>query len=603
MNKKTKRGKSFTSKNKKKNNKKVTIKPRKTKATRHSETNISKSDFAKPKKGVVRFVALGGLEEIGRNMMFLEYGDEIIIIDAGLQFPEDETPGVDYIIPNTSYLELKKKNIKGMIITHGHYDHIGAIPHILEKIGNPTIYATELTREIVNKRQGDYPNSPKPIFDLIKPGDTKKISTNFSVKFFAVEHNIPEGVGMIINTPIGKIVHPGEFKLPRDKKGNALNLNIWEDVGKEGVHTLMLDSTASQVPGPSLSEEVVAEELEKLFKKAEARIIVGAFSSVLDRLKEIINIAERLGRVIAISGYSMKTNFEIAKNIGFIKTKKGTVIEMDELKKYKDNQIMILCTGAQGEEKASLMRMANGEHRHVKIKNTDTIILSSSVIPGNEKPVSYLKDNLARQGATIYDYKMLNIHSSGHAPQEDLKTVMSLVKPRFFLPIHGQYFMRWVNTQLAKETLGLEEKNMIMADNGLVVEIEKDKVAVTDEQIPASYVLVDGSGVGDVGEVVLRDRKVLSEEGMMVVIATINRRTKRVTKNPDIISRGFIYLRENQDILNDIRKKVKGIIAKLPNNKPVDADYIKSLMRDQIGSYVYRKTKRKPMILPVVIEV
>ncbi|MEX0690161.1 MAG: ribonuclease J, partial [Candidatus Paceibacterota bacterium] len=544
-----------------------------------------------------------GLEEVGRNMMFFEYDDEIVIIDAGLQFPEDETPGIDYIIPNVSYLELKKKNIKGMIITHGHYDHIGAIPHIMDKLGNPTIYTTELTREIISKRQEDYPNSPKPIFDLIKPGDKKKISSNFTVEFFAVEHNIPEGVGMIIDTPIGKVVHPGEFKLPRDREGNALNLDVWEKVGKQGIHTLMLDSTGAIVPGQSVSEKIVEEELEKLFKKAEGRLIVGTFASLLDRLREIVAIGERLGRLIAVSGYSMKTNLEIAKKIGFIKTKPGTIISLDDIGKYDDNKVMVICTGAQGEGKASLMRMANGDHKQVQIKKSDTVIFSSSVIPGNEKSVGYLKDNLARKGARIYDNKMLDIHSSGHAPQEDLKTVMKLVKPRFFLPIHGEYFMRWMNTELAKEALKMTDKEIIVSDNGLVVNLEKNSFEVTEEKLPSSYVLVDGSGVGDIGEVVLRDRRALAEEGMIVVIATVDKKKGITVKNPDIISRGFIYLRENQDMLNDIRRKVKDIVKKVSAKKSFDSDYAKSLMRHQIGTFVYRKTKRKPMILPVVIEI
>lgn len=575
-------------------------------ATRRSENQSVKRSIAKKavsEKDGVRFVALGGLEEVGRNMMFLEYGEEIIIIDAGLQFPEEETPGIDYIIPNTSYLEAKKENIKGLVITHGHYDHIGAIPHIMDRIGNPTIYATRLTKEVLAKRQTDFPKAPQLNIEVINPDDKVRFSKNFGAEFFPVEHNIPEGIGMIINTPVGKIVHPGEFKLDRDINGEARGLDIWERVGKQGIHTLLLDSTASERKGESMSEEVVAQELEKLFKAAKGRIIVSTFASLLDRLSEIIKVSEKMGRVIAISGYSMKTNLEIARELGYIKPKKGTMISLDEIKNYPDNKVMILSTGAQGEEKASLMRISNGEHKQIQIKSTDTVILSSSVVPGNERGVQNIKDNLARQGARVYDSKMLDIHSSGHAPQEDLKTVMKLVKPKFFLPIHGYYFMRWKNGELAKETLGLKDENIILADNGLVVNINKDSAKVTDEQLPASYVLVDGLGVGGIGEVVLRDRRALSEEGMIVVIATISKKGGKVLKNPDIISRGFIYLKENRELLNDIRRKIRSIIEKMPNKQSIDVDYAKTLIRDQVSKYVYRKTRKRPMVLPVIIEV
>jgi len=555
------------------------------------------------KREVVRFCALGGLEEIGRNMMFLEYKDEILIIDIGLQFPEEETPGIDYIIPNTTYLEMKKEKIRGVVITHGHYDHIGAIPYLLERLGNPKIYTAELTKEIIENRQNEFPNAPKPIFDIVKPGESRQISEHFKLDFFSVEHNIPEGLAFIIRTPIGNIVHPGEFKFDYDKDGNPKGMDTWEKIGKEKIHTLMLDSTAVEVPGWSVSERVVENELEKLFKKAEGRMIVSTFSSLLDRIAKIIKIAERLGKVVAVSGYSMKANLEIAKRLGYVKTKRGTIISLQDIKKYDDKKVIILSTGAQGEKNASLTRIASGEHKYIQIKKTDSVILSSSVVPGNERSVQGLKDNLARQGATVYHHKMLDIHSSGHAPQEELKTVMKKVNPRFFLPIHGYYFMRQRNAKLAQEVIGLEPEKTVLADNGLIVNLYKDSIELTGEQIPASYVLVDGLGVGDVGEIVLRDRRALAEEGMVVLITTISRNDSKVLKNPDIISRGFVYLRDNQDLLSDIRRKVRGIISRIPNRQSLDVDYVKTLTRDQIGSYLYTRTKRRPMILPVIIEV
>lgn len=551
----------------------------------------------------VRFAALGGLEEIGRNMMFFEYKDEILIIDAGLQFPEATTPGIDYIIPNVSYLEGKKKNIKGLIVTHGHYDHIGAIPYILDKIGNPVIYTTEISKEIIMKRQGDFPNSPKPNFVIVKGGETQQFGQYFKVQFFDVVHNIPEGVGLIIHTPVGKIVHPGEFKFDYDNEGKPRGMDQWEWVGKQGIDLLMLDSTGAEKPGWSLSERIVERELEKLFKAAEGRILIATFSSLLDRLAEIIKIAEKLGRKVALSGYSMKGNIQIAQNLGYMKIQKGTLIPLEEINKHRDDKLVILCTGAQGEPNATMMRIANREHRHIRLKPSDTLILSSSIVPGNEHSVQVLKDNLARQGPTIYHFTMLDIHSSGHAPQEELKTVMRMIKPRFFLPIHGYYFMRMRNAKHAQEVLGLKPEETIMADNGQVVEITKNSVKVTNEEVPANYVMVDGLGVGDVGEVVLRDRLMLAEEGMFVIITTLERKTGRVLKNPDIISRGFIYLKENQSLLDEIRRKVRGIIGRLPHNQPIDGDYVKALVRDQIGQFLFTKTKRRPMILPVIIEV
>jgi len=551
----------------------------------------------------LRWVALGGLEEIGRNMMFFEYRDEILIVDVGLQFPEEETPGIDYIIPNVTYLEGKKDRIRGIIITHGHYDHIGAIPYLLDKLGNPVIYTTELTKEIVMKRQDDFPNSPKPRFELVRGGDTKILGKHFAVTFFDVVHNIPEGVGMIIRTPVGNIVHPGEFKFDYDHEGKPKGLDIWKKVGEEGIHTLMLDSTGAEVPGYSVSERVVETELEKLFKAAEGRIIVATFASLLDRLGEIIKIAERLGRKVAVSGFSMKNNIQIAQRLGYLKIEKGVLIPLEEIGKYKDNKVLILSTGAQGEPNASLMRVANGEHKQIRIRQGDTIILSSSVVPGNERSVQNLKDNLARQGAIIFHHKMLDIHSSGHAPQEELKAVMKLVKPRFFLPIHGYYFMRWRNAKLAQEVLGLPPERTAIADNGMVVEFRKDSVIVTNEKVPAYYVMVDGLGVGDVGEVVLRDRLTLAQEGMLVIITTLSKQNGRILKNPDIISRGFIYLRENQGILEDIRKRIRGIISRIPRRGELDADYLKTLIRDQIGQFIFTKTKRRPMVLPVIIEI
>lgn len=550
----------------------------------------------------LRLVPLGGLEEVGRNMSFFEYKNEIICIDAGLQFPEEETPGIDYIIPNVSYLEERKTNVQALLITHAHYDHIGAIPHIIQKLGNPPIYATSLTKAIIEKRQEDFPNSPKLNIQVVKNGDTFKLSNFFDVEFFAVDHTIPETTGICLKTPIGNIVHFADFRINYDLHDKPQGLEDFERIGKLGIHTLMLDSTNAEESGHSLSERVVEKNLEEIFRKAEGRIIIATFASLLTRIAEIIKIAEKIGRKVALSGYSMKANVQIAQTLGFIKAKEGTIITLEEIHKFRDEKLLILSTGAQGEENASLMKIINGEHRQVKIKLGDTVVLSSSIIPGNERSVQGLKDNLSRQGAIVYHSKLVDIHSSGHAPQEDLMLVMKLIKPKYLMPVHGYYYMRTVQAQLGK-AVGIPKEHTRIMDNGQVAELTKDAFTITKETVPAFYVMVDGLGVGDVKEIVLRDRLMLSKEGMLVIILTMDRKNGRLLKSPDIISRGFIHLKENQEVLEEIRKRLRGLIARLPANKSPEVDYLKTLIRDQIGQFLYNKTRRRPMILPVVIEV
>ncbi|MEK7451652.1 MAG: ribonuclease J, partial [Patescibacteria group bacterium] len=546
---------------------------------------------------------LGGLEEVGRNMMFFEYKDEIVIIDAGLQFPEETTPGIDFIIPNISYLEANKKNVKAMIITHGHYDHIGAIPYIMEKIGNPTIYTTALNKAIISRRQEEFINAPKINFELVKIGETRQLSENFKAIFFGVAHTIPDSIGVVLDTPSGKMVYPGDFRLDYDVDGNPKDMDVWRGLAEQKIHALFLDSTGADREGYSISERVVEAEIEKIFKKSDGRIIIGTFSSLLGRLAEIIKIAERHNRKIFISGFSMKTNIQIAQNLGYMKIKKDTVVPLEEIGRYRDDKVVVLCTGAQGEPNASLMRIANGEHKHVKIKKGDTVLLSSSIIPGNERSVQILMDDIARQGGIIYHSKMVDIHSSGHAPQEELKMVMKIVKPKFFVPVHGYYFMRWRNAQLAQDVLKMKPEQAMIVDNGQVISFAKTAAEITEERIPTYCVMVDGLGVGDVGEVVLRDRLALAQEGMVVIISTLDRRTGRFLKNPDIISRGFIYLKENKELVEELRKQIRSLIGRIPRHQQMDQDYVKTLIRNQIGQFLYRKTKRRPMILPVVIEI
>jgi len=562
----------------------------------------AKKQIPKPRTDAVRIVNLGGLEEIGRNMSYIEYKDDIIIIDMGFQFPEESTPGIDYIIPNIKELQPKKDKIRAVIITHGHFDHIGAIPYLIGKLGNPPIYTLKLPKAIIERRQEEFVNAPKLNTIDIKYGDKKKVGKHFELEFFGVEHTIPDAMGVVIKTPLGNIVHFGDFHLDRDKQGNIYHDDEMERIGKMGIHTLMMDSTSALVKGTGISEHEVVDNLEKLFSDANGRIIVATFSSMLTRIGEMIKIAEKMDKKVIINGRSMKQNVQIAQNLGYFKFKKGTIIPIQEMAKHKPEKIVIISTGAQGEPNAGLMRIVNGDHKYIQIEKGDTFVFSSSVIPGNERSVQILTDNIARQGAIVFNTKLIDIHKGGHAPQEDLKIMLRKIKPKFLVPVHAYYHFRYVAGQMGVES-GIPEKNIRLVDNGDVMYLTKDKLEVADEEVNTSYVMVDGLGVGDVEEVVLRDRLMLAEEGMIVIIATINRKTGRLVKNPDIISRGFIYLRENQELLREIRAKIKNIVNRIPRHQQVESDYIKALFRNQIGQFVFKKTHRRPMILPVIIEV
>lgn len=556
-----------------------------------------------PSEKVVKFVPLGGLEEIGRNMSMFEYGNEIVIFDMGLQFPEEDTPGIDYIIPNVQSLIPKKKNIKAIVITHGHYDHLGAIPYLMEKLG-PTIpiYTAALTREIIKRRQDDFPHTSKLVIQVVKGGEKVRLSEHIEAEFFATEHTIPDSISTILKTPVGNFAYLSDIKIDYDMEGAPHRLEVFEKMREQKIHTLFLESTRAEAPGKSLSEKTVEKNLDELIGKAEGRIIIGLFASLLTRIAPILQIAEKHGRKVFLSGLSLKTNINIAQNLGYIKAAKGLIVPLEEIHKYKDDKILVLSTGAQGEPKASMMKIANGENKHITTKKGDTIIFSASVIPGNEKPVQTLKDNLTRQGARVIQTQHIDVHASGHGPSEDLKLIIGIIKPKYFIPIHGMYFMRAANVENAKEK-GVAAENCFLVDNGQIVNIYADKIRVSQDSVPAYYVMVDGLGVGDVEEVVVRDRMLLAQEGMMVVIVTLDRRTGRFIKNPDIISRGFIYLKENKEMVEEIRKKIKGLIGRIPRFQSLESDYLKTLLRDQIGQFVYNKTKRRPMILPVVIEV
>ena len=508
----------------------------------------------------LRVMVLGGLDEVGRNMTVLEYNKEIIIIDMGLQFPEEDMPGIDYIIPDVTYLKDKKDWIKGVIISHGHYDHIGAIPHIMGEIGNPPMFMGKLTAGLVRKRHIEYKTAPVLKIKEIDDTTTIKLGASFNLEFLRVNHSIPDCFATVIKTPMGTIVHTGDFKIdftPVNDK--PADLNRMAQIGAAGVRLLMSDSTDATHPGYQVSESYIGEEMGKLFEKIEGRIIIGTFASQLSRVQKIFDLAEKHERRVSLQGRSMISNVEVAHEIGYLKFNPKLLIDDKDLNKMPDNKVMIVGTGAQGETNAFLSRVVNGEHRVVSIKPGDTVLFSSSVIPGNERSIQKLMDHVVRQGAKIIHYKMLDIHAGGHAKAEDLKLTMRLFKPEYFMPIEAHHYMLRAHAELA-EQVGIAKNKIFVADNGQVVDFRlvagKVEGTLTNEKVPTEYVMVDGLGVGDVSEIVLRDRRMMSEDGMIVVIVTLDAHTGDIIGNPDLISRGFVHMKENRELIEKTRTRV-----------------------------------------------
>ncbi len=555
--------------------------------------------------GNVRIIPLGGVEEVGKNMTAIEYKDSILIIDIGFQIAGDETPGVDYLIPDSTYVEERKNKIKGVIVTHGHLDHIGGIPYIMDRIGNPPIYTSLLTAVMIKKRQEEFPHLPKLDLRVVKQEDKFTLG-DFPIRFFGATHTIPDCFGVIVETPYGNAIFTGDVKI-ENKDGVPANFEVetYGKLGKENNLVLVADSTNVAKEGFSYPEKEVHQNLKDIIRDIPGRIIIGTFASLFDRIVAVVQASEDLGKKVAIEGRSMKTSIEIAKELGILKVKKETIIASENMGDYPDNKIVILATGAQGDEFAALMRMSNKEHRTVKIKKGDTVLLSSSVIPGNEKSVEKLKDNLARQGAKIITVGVANVHSSGHSYKGELAWVHQQIKPKFFIPVHGSHYMLTVHRDLA-ESLGMPEKNVIVPDNGMVVEIQEggSKIVALKETASSRVVMVDGLDSNNVQEVVIRDRQVLAQDGMFVIIAIIDIKTGKVRKSPDIISRGFVYLKESQDLLRHIRAMTKKVIEdSTAKMHPINFDYVKNNVREQIGKELLKKTAKRPIILPVLIEV
>lgn len=580
--------------------------------------NVTNGKIPPPDAGVVRIIPLGGVEEIGKNMTAIEIGDDIIVIDAGMGFSNEETPGVDYVIPNTTYLEERKDKIRALIITHGHLDHIGGVPLVLSRIGNPPVYSRNLSILMMKKRHAEFPQLPTMKDNIVEKDDTITLG-KIKIRFFGVTHTIPDSMGIIIETPNGWIVTPGDYKL--DQIDGVISKEEEKEYAifdKAKVLCLLTDSTNIENEGYSLPEIKVHQGLENLLKKINGRIIIAAFSSHITRLAHVVKTAEALGKKIVLDGRSMKTNIEVAIEAGYFTPKKGTIIPIEEVNNYPVNKIVILMTGAQGEEFASLNRVANKTHTKFTLHKGDTIILSASIIPGNERAIEKMKDGLARQGVKIIGYRTPGedyVHATGHGNKEDVRWLHRKTHPKFFIPIHGNHYRLVLHKELAME-VGMSEENIIVPDNGTIIEISADgkKITTRKEKAPSGVMMVDGTSVGDAQDVVIRDRKMLAEDGMFVIIALIDLKTGKLKKSPDLISRGFVYLKENQELLRQVRimikKGVEDKIAKNPsqlqnnnNSNMVDFDYIKKELGESISKFLYQKTEKRPLVIPVILSV
>jgi len=573
-----------------------------------SQHNASPSTdtFGAVSSDVVRVIPLGGVEEVGKNMTVVECGNTIVIIDMGFQFTDEETPGVDYIVPDTTYLETRKHKIKGVFITHGHLDHIGGIPYMIEKLGYPAIYTRRLTSMMIKKRQDEYPHLAPLRLEVVEKDGRVRLSEQVAIRFFNVTHTIPDSMGIVVETPQGNIVFTGDFKIDHnDGVPTEQEEKTFDAIGTGNNLLLLADSTNVERPGFSFSERSVHENIEGIIKEMKGRLIIGTFASLLERIIFIINTAERLGKKISIEGRSMKTNIEIAKELGLLKVKKETFISSDELDTHPPSKIIVLATGAQGDEFAALMRIGNKQHKKIRLNKTDTVILSSSIIPGNERSVQKLKDNLARQGATILHYRVLDVHSSGHAYAEESKWIMRKIKPRFFIPIHGYHQFLRVHASLAKE-VGIQEENIIVPDNGMIIEFYDGgkKYRIVKGLAGIGVIMVDALGTGDIKEVVVRDRQLLATDGIFVIISTVDVATGKMRKSPDIISRGFIYLKESQDLLRHVRIMTKKSIEEGASAMhPINFDYIKNTLRERVAKFLLQKTGKRPIVLPVILEI
>jgi ribonuclease J len=555
----------------------------------------------------IRIIPLGGVEEIGKNMTMVEYGNDIVVIDIGFQFKDENTPGIDYILPNTKYLEERKDKIRAVIITHGHLDHIGGIPYVMPRIGNPPLYTRMLTSVMVKKRQEEFTHVPPLDIKIVEKDETITLGA-LKVKFFAVTHTIPDAMGVVIQTPLGSVVHTGDLKLDHVEgiPTEAEEAEYDRVFKNEKVLLLMADSTNVENPGFSIPEKTVHKNIEEIIKNTKGRLIIATFASLLERMLKIIEFSEKYGKKVVVEGRSMKTNIEICMNLGLLKPKKDTLITVEEIDNFPPERIVVLATGAQGDEFAAMMRMSNKTHKYIKINKRDTILLSSSIVPGNERAVQKLKDNLSRQGASIIHYRIADVHSSGHANHDETAWIHKKINAKFFIPVHGYHYMLRVHGEIAKETNGLTEDQIVIPDNGSVIEIQDggSKIVKIKEKAPSGIVMVDGFSVGDIQDVVIRDRQMLAQDGIFIVFAIINSQTGKLKKSPDIISRGFVYLRESQELLHHTRIIIKNTIDESTKGmNPINIDFVKTSISDNVSKFLLQKTAKRPIVIPVLLTI
>ena len=554
----------------------------------------------KGEKAKVKIIPLGGLNEIGKNMTAIEYKNDIVIIDCGLKFPDEDMFVIDVVIPDITYLLKHKDKVSGIFLTHGHEDHIGALPYVLKQLNVP-VYGTKLTLGIVQSKLKEHNLLSTTELITVKPRDVVRLNS-VSVEFIKTNHSIADSVAIAIHTPLGAVLHTGDFKVdytPID--GEPMDFARFAELGKKGVLLMMADSTNVERPGYTMSEKIVGESLCRIFGKSKGRIIVATFASNIHRIQQIIDAAAMYGRKVAVSGRSMENIVQVAIELGYIKIEKENLVSIDQINKYNNDEIVIITTGSQGEPMSALARMATSEHRKVNIVSGDTIIISATPIPGNEKLVSRVIDQLFKKGAEVVYGSSEAVHVSGHACQEELKLMQTLVRPKYFIPVHGEYRHLKQHGELAN-SIGVPKSNILIPEIGDVIEVTRNSIKKSGSVI-SGQIFVDGLGVGDVGNIVIRDRKHLSQDGILTVVVTLSKENKAIIAGPDIISRGFVYVRESEKLMDEARDIVRNVFAKCEEQKITDWSTLKSTVRDELRSFLYEKTKRKPMILPIIMEI
>ena len=566
-------------------------------ATRTRPARVQKN----AKKEKVKIIPLGGIGEIGKNMTVIEYADEMVVIDCGLGFPDESMLGVDLVIPDTAYLEENAGKIQGILLTHGHEDHIGALPYVLRLV-NPYVFGTLLTLGIVEGKLIEHGLEKAARLNQVNSGDVIKLGKYFTAEFIRVNHSIADACAIAVTCPAGTIVCTGDFKIDLTPiQGEPINLTRFGEIGKKGVLAMLGESTNAERPGFTMSERKVGKSLDRIFRGCDKRIVIATFSSNVHRVQQIINFSHKYGRKVALTGRSMLNVIAAAQKFGYMDIPEGTLIDINDIKRYKPDQLTIITTGSQGEPMSALYRMAFAEHDKVSLSDSDLVVISATTIPGNEKLVTKIVNELLKKGVTLLNDAVADVHVSGHACQEELKILQSLIKPQYFIPIHGEYRHLKSHADLALE-MGMDPKNIIIPELGMVIELSENSVK-TQDRVQSGKVLIDGLGVGDVGSVVLRDRRHLAQDGLIVVVATISFETKEILSGPDIVSRGFVYVKEAEELMDGLRSIAQDTIEKCFENEVDEWNTIKSKIKDSLTSYIYTITKRKPMILPVIMEI